>query len=289
MSTENNYKHGSGKAVNPDGMELFYQYWQSPEHRANLIITHGIGEHSGRYRHVVNFMQGKGVTIIAGDHQGHGLSAGKRGHVKQFHHFARDLEVIRQTTLSIQDNKPTFLLGHSLGGLIAIDHLINGPQDYYAGVIFSSPAFGINVPVPAWKYLLARILNFIMPSFTMANGINPDDLSRDRNEVEIYKKDELVHDRISVSMFLTMLKVIDEVHKRAGEVTLPVLLMLGGNDKVISTDEALKLYSLLGTVDKKQYICPISNHELFNEIDRTHNLEEMWLWINEKLAIRELS
>ncbi len=281
MKTTN---HTTGEFVNQDGINIFYQYWlPETEHIGNLIIAHGIGEHSGRYRNILDLVLPKGMAVYALDHQGHGKSGGKRGHVKHFHNYARDMKTMCGFIRDKWNDKPPILLGHSLGGLIAMDFLLQYPDNLLNGVVFSSPAFGIKVPVPAWKHALAKMLNHIAPSFTMPNGINPDDLSHDRNEVEKYKKDELVHDMASVSFFLSMLEVIEDVHKNANQVNIPILLMLGENDNIINIDDATKMFSLFGTEDKKQYICPISNHELFNEVEKKQNLDILWDWIQSKL------
>jgi len=266
------------------GIKIYYQYWiPSNNHQANLIFVHGIGEHSGRYQNLVDYLLPKGFALFGLDIQGHGKSEGKKGHVHNFSTFAEQVEQLRTTMSELYNNKTLFLLGHSMGGLIALDYLMNYSTQNITGAIFTSPAFDISVKIPAWKLSLGKILSYLAPSVTMDNGINPDDLSHDKVVVELYKKDELVHDRISVGLFFTMLEVIKKATKKARNIRTPALLMLGEDDNLISKDGALRLFNILGSIDKKSCICHNSSHELFNEIDKSNNLHFMWKWIEPRI------
>ena len=71
------------------------------------------------------------------DIQGHGKSEGKRGHVRHFSTFAEQVEHLRTTTKELYDNKPLFLLGHSMGGLIALDYLMKESNEIIAIIVAS--------------------------------------------------------------------------------------------------------------------------------------------------------
>jgi len=116
--------------------------------------VHGIGEHSGRYGNVVDTLLPQSISIWALDLRGHGHSEGKRGHVGSFDEYVSD--VLSLVNIAREDKKEStrlFLLGHSMGGLIALDFALKCPQ-MIDGLVVSSPALGLAVKVPfIWESL----------------------------------------------------------------------------------------------------------------------------------------
>jgi pimeloyl-ACP methyl ester carboxylesterase len=87
-----------------------------------VVVVHGFAEHGGRYEHVAAALTRAGFVVYLMDHQGHGQSEGDRAHVVQFADYAEDVLTLARLA---QDRFPqlrqrTFLLGHSMGGAIAI-------------------------------------------------------------------------------------------------------------------------------------------------------------------------
>ncbi|HPG41040.1 MAG TPA: lysophospholipase [bacterium] len=284
MMDTNKIIYAKDSFINPNQQRIKYQYWLPAETQlANLLLVHGIGEHCGRYKNVINYLLPLGIACYALDHQGHGRSGGKRGHVPHFSDFARDVEKLRVLTTPLYKDKPLYILGHSMGGLITLDYLLCYPQSPVAGIIFSSPAFALSVHVPSWKYKLGKLMLKIAPSFTMSNGIKSDELSNDKQVVDSYDRDELVHGRISAAMFFTMLDVMENGQKQATSITKPLILMVGENDHIISKEGALRLFSLFGAKDKTSYICADAKHELFNEINKEKSLEYLWQWLEPRI------
>jgi len=284
MMDTNKIIYAKDSFINPNQQRIKYQYWLPAETLlANLLIVHGIGEHCGRYKNVINYLLPRGIACYALDHQGHGRSGGKRGHVPHFSDFARDVEKLRVLTTPLYKDKPLYILGHSMGGLITLNYLLLYPQSPVAGIIFSSPAFALSVQVPSWKYKLGKLMLKIAPSFTMSNGIKSDDLSNDKQVVDSYDRDELVHGRISAAMFFTMLDVMQNGQNQATSITRPLILMVGENDHIISKEGAIRLFSLFGAKDKTSYVCADAKHELFNEINKETSLEYLWQWLEPRI------
>ena len=111
----------TGELRADDGVRLHYRSWPAPAERAVLLVSHGLGEHGGRYAQVAEELAAHGITVHAIDHRGHGRSEGRRGHVAHFGEFVRDFETFRVAVAKEHPSgAPLFLLGHSMGGLIAI-------------------------------------------------------------------------------------------------------------------------------------------------------------------------
>ena len=253
-----------------DGTELFYQTWTVPEARGTLVVTHGFAEHSEAYdRYFAKGMNPKGWNVISWDLRGHGRSQGKRGHVESFKLYNDDLNTFikflqRQGKLT----QPYALVGHSMGGLIVLNSLIDYGNNGAAAVALSSPLLGISVPVPPVKDFASRILKRIAPAITLFNEINYADLSRDPEMVAVYPKDPLRHDKISPSLYLGMIESMAYVKTKGDAITLPLIVQVAGHDRIASRHETEALFPSIGSKDKKLVVYENSYHEIYNDLDR---------------------
>ena len=147
--------------------KLFLQSWSSMEkdHRGVVLITHGISEHSECYEHVGRALAAEGWFVYAWDLQGHGRSDGKRGYIKDFKEYPRDLSsVIRK--IKEDETKPTqnfHLFGHSMGGLITLYCLLLEQPPRVQSVVCSSPCLGIALEVPKIKEMASHWLKILCP------------------------------------------------------------------------------------------------------------------------------
>jgi acylglycerol lipase len=157
---ESQEEQTGGTFVGAGGIELFFRSWPAPAPRGVVVLSHGLGEHSGRYHHVGRRLADAGYSTWALDHRGHGRSGGRRAFVEAFSSFVADLETFRLRVAAASGGLPTFLLGHSMGGTIATAHALDHPGAF-AGLVLSAPAWhpGRDVPRPvvAVGRALARI------------------------------------------------------------------------------------------------------------------------------------
>lgn len=271
--------HKENFFTNKSDVKIYYQSWLPTDgQRGNILLAHGIGEHSGRYRNFAEFFNTRGIAIFALDLQGHGKSGGKRGHIPNFYDFADDLEMLRHETLGEQNGRPLFVLGHSMGGLIAFLYLLQF-QENLKGAIFSSSALALDMKIPKWKTLVGKILAKAAPSSTLSNGIDANFLSRDREVVASYQKDELVHDRISAGLFNSMLTAMTECRENAKNITIPSLLLLGEKDVLIGKDGAQEIFNSISSQNKETIIFDGAYHEIFNEIEKVKVFEAVSRWL----------
>lgn len=106
-----------------------------------MLVTHGFGEHSGRYDEVVAALTEQRLLVATYDLRGHGRSGGERGHVLAFEDYVRDatalLDELRADAEFGRIERPA-LFGHSLGGLIST-HLALSAPDRFSGLALTSP------------------------------------------------------------------------------------------------------------------------------------------------------
>ena len=156
-------KHHEGYFKSIRDTNIYYQYWlPEGEPKAILLVAHGISEHSGRYMNVVNHFVPAGYAVYGIDHIGHGKSDGKRVCVERFQDYTKTLKKYFDMIRGWQPEKPIFLVGHSMGGLISSAYLLEH-QDELTGAVLSGP--GIKVPdnISNAVIFAGKILSVVMP------------------------------------------------------------------------------------------------------------------------------
>ncbi|HUT54483.1 MAG TPA: lysophospholipase [bacterium] len=275
-------KEEEGKFSGAGGLEIFWRAWLPDPVRAVCMICHGLGEHSGRYAEVAADLAQKGLASFALDHRGHGRSGGKRGHVLAFSEFLDDLDSFRRLVEARAAGKPVFLIGHSMGGLIAARYAEQSGAGL-RGLVLSSAALRVDVDAPAIKLAAGRFFSKYLPGLTMGNGLDPQMISHDKKVVDAYIADPLVHDRVSARWFTEFTAAIEAVQKEAGKITIPVLCMQSGDDKLVAPRGAPEFFERLTVKDKKLQVWDGFYHEMFNEVERAKPAALMLEWIEEHL------
>jgi alpha-beta hydrolase superfamily lysophospholipase len=262
-----------------DGLQLYYHAWDVEGARGVVRIIHGLGEHGARYLPLAEAMREHGIASYAIDLRGHGVSGGVRGHLTRFDEFIADVERFTAETAS---EVPAFLLGHSLGGLIALRSIETGRAGRLAGAILSTPALRLAAPPPPWLRAAAAVLSRVAPEIGFANDIDPADLSRDPEAVAAYRSDPLIHDRITPRLYIEMRKAMRAAAAEAPEVEIPVLLLAPGDDRIAHVPTALAVASRLsGDVQIRSY--PGFYHEALNDRGRETVISDIIGWLEEKL------
>ncbi len=142
-------KHQEGVFMGVRKAALYYQGWlPEGEIRAVLLVVHGLAEHSGRYMNLVNRFVPLGYAVYGIDHIGHGRSEGLRLFVDRFVDYTEPLATYADMVRCWQPDRPIFLVGHSMGGLIGAFHLI-AHQEKLAGAVLSGPAVKAPGNIPA--------------------------------------------------------------------------------------------------------------------------------------------
>jgi alpha-beta hydrolase superfamily lysophospholipase len=259
-----------------DGLSLHKISWDSPDPpKAYFVIVHGLGEHSGRYKHMAQALTSAGIAVHAIDLRGHGQSEGTRGHTPGMGAFVDDLDRLIN---EISPDLPVFLYGHSLGGLIAIHYALIH-QDRLRGLLASAPAIQRHFEVPLYKLILGRIMSGIWPSFLQETGLDPDDLTRLEQVNQAYRDDPLVHSKASARLFTAATDGGPEALERASELRLPTAVIQGGQDRLIVADASLKFYEQLGAQDKTWIFIPDAFHETHNEADGDQVIKQISEWV----------
>jgi alpha-beta hydrolase superfamily lysophospholipase len=268
-----------------DGVKIFYRKFQASDERARLVVAHGLGEHSGRYGNVVNRLLPANYTLWIPDHRGHGQSGGKKGHVLNFEQYLLDLRLmVEMARENLPEDRKIFLLGHSMGGLIALCFALQNPE-LIDGVIASSPALGVAVEVPAVKSILGNVMSFIWPGLLLGNELDATKISRDESVVSAYQNDPLVHDRVSARWFTEIMSTMGEVNRQASRIQIPVLMQVAGDDHLVNAQSSKHFFENLVVDDKTLHVYDDLYHEIYNEIvdQRQKVLGDLESWLENHL------
>lgn len=274
------YREGFGPGA--QGLQLAWRAWDASDPRASLLIVHGLGEHSGRYDGFARALALAGTSVFSFDLRGHGRSPGPRGDVDAFPRFLEDLlGMEEERDRQIPGNLPKFLMGHSLGGLIAIRRLqvFKGP---YAGAVFSAP--WLATALPTWLRRLGRFLGLAVPGLPIHSALNPKRLTRDPKMMQAWREDPLIHTRITGRSFREVERVQEKALESGLPGDLPILFLVPGEDRVVrsSVTEAFARGIVGGGVQVE--ILQGRRHEPLNDLGREGVYRIMLDWLSERVG-----
>jgi acylglycerol lipase len=221
-----------GYTVAPDGARIAWRRWSPKDPpRGLVVVLHGVGEHGARYAEVAAQFNGAGYVVTAMDFRGHGRTPGRRGAMRMEPTLG-DIDRLIEQEVGRLGDRPVFLYGHSLGGLVAFLYGLDREPDL-AGVVVTGPAFYSQLrDEQPMKVAAARYLSRVLPNFTIPSGLPIDRLNRDPAVLAAYEADPLVHDRASAGFGADSFAAMDRVVREADRFRLPLLIVHGGADVI---------------------------------------------------------
>ncbi len=260
----------------PSGKTAVYNFKTTDKPKAIILLVHGFGEHAGRYHDWAAKFNEEGVSLRAFDLPGHGNSEGRRGVMPRFEVLYDTIDIMIKDIAAELPRVPQFIYGHSLGGGIVLDYLIQRKPDL-RGAIVTSPWIRLAYEPPRIKKLIASVVSKIMPGMTQPSGLKTEDLSRDPKVVESYRNDPLVYGTISAGIFGSITDAGKEILSRASEITLPLLLVHGRDDRITSAAATMEVAAAAPKATLKLW--DGGYHELHNDLVRDDHFDFIIEWI----------
>ncbi len=242
---------------------LFYKSWLVEKPKAVIQILHGFCEHSRRYSNLIDHLVKENFAVFIHDHKGHGKSEGTRNHITTLNTFVEDAHILTEQILKKYPNIPLFLIGHSMGSLVAQRYAIKYQRDLQ-GLILSGS--GTSTPkFPKILEIFAKIMVKIIPKLKGDAGIDPENISSDPESVEDYKTDPLIDYKTgTIGMGIAVINHYSEIKEEIGKIQIPVLMQRGSDDVMIIGEK--ELFEDLKTKDKEFIIYENAKHEIYTEI-----------------------
>lgn len=273
-----------GRFTAQDGLSIFWKaFLPEGAPKAVIHVIHGYAEHIDRYQNVINELVPAGYAVFGNDHRGHGRSDGKRGHVGRFDEFINDEHQFRNEIVRpLFPDIPYFILGHSMGSLIAINY-VERYAEGLKGLVLSGTG---SLPGPGVSKVLIvalKILSKLIPAVHVKSPLPPEFISRDPEVVKAYVADPYVYNVLTPRLGEQMNTYVVLGARNAGQIKLPVLIQLGSEDTAFSGQD--ELFQAIGSADKTFKRYQGLRHEVYNELieDRKVVLADLHAWLDKHL------
>jgi len=274
----------SGSFSGVGDRHIFWRAWTPDDApaRAAIVLVHGLGEHSGRYDHVVARLVGEGYAVHAADHRGHGRSDGPRALIENIDDVVADVDTLVDRAAAAEPGVPVFMLGHSMGGLIALRYAL-AHQERLAGLILSGTLAQLDA-VPKALELVGRTLSVIAPRAPLI-AIDHELVSRDPAVVEAYRSDPLVHHgKVPARTAVQLADAVEGFPSTVGAITVPTLILYGTADALSTPAGSVMLGERIGAADTTVKAYAGLFHEILNEPEREAVLADLVAWLAERVA-----
>jgi alpha-beta hydrolase superfamily lysophospholipase len=272
-------KHKEGKFKGLNNTDLYYQCWLpdgSP--KAVLLVAHGLAEHSGRYKNLVNYFVPKGYAVYALDHRGHGKSEGMRSYVDRFSDYLADLKTFFDMVHKEHKDAKIFLVGHSLGGTLAVPYAVEHQKEL-AGVITSGASLVASSTVSPALIAIVGVVSALLPKMGVT-VLDASTISRDKAVVDAYVNDPLVYrGKIPARTGAELARMWKTLPEEMSKIKLPVLIMHGSADQLSDPAGSKLLYERAGSKDKTLKLYDGFYHEIFNEPEHKKVMADVEAWL----------
>ena len=267
MKDEEGHFQGAG------GLRIHRRSWlPDGTPKAAVVLAHGGAEHSGRYAWVAEQLTGAGYAVHALDHRGHGRSEGPRGYVDRFANAVADLDQV-----VLEAEQPVFLLGHSMGGCLALLYAIDH-QDRLQGLILSAPLASLDGVAKPLR-ITARLLEKVAPKAGV-HQVDANGVSTDPEVVRAYENDPLVYrGKLSARTVVEIDDAVTAIAERVDRITIPLLVLSSPGDTIVEPAGAERVHAGAGSADKTFHRYDGFAHELLNEPDRQRVMDDILSWL----------
>jgi alpha-beta hydrolase superfamily lysophospholipase len=268
-----------------DDITFYMQGWEPQgTPKAIVCLVHGLGEHTGRYKHVGKALTDAGYALFGFDLRGHGQSGGPRGHFPSLQTVLNDIHNFVHFQRQNHPRLPLFLYGHSLGGLLTLTYVLQNPEGVQ-GVIVTGAGLRSALQEQKAKIALVKVLGSILPALSLKSELEVAGLSHDPAVVQAYVNDPLVHDKVSLGLGKAGLDAIEVCFARASAFKPPLLIMHGGADR-ITYPSGSEDFAKLASQNNKDITLKIWEglyHEIHNEPQQAEVFKVMIEWLDRRL------
>ncbi|WP_335871342.1 alpha/beta hydrolase [Bacillus sp. 2205SS5-2] len=241
--------------------------WEAENPQGVVVIIHGAMEHHGRYKWLIEMWRSSNFHVVMGDLPGHGITSRRnRGHIETFNEYI--MEVKDWIGGAMEYDLPIYVMGHSMGGLIAV-RLFQEHRLKVKGLILSSPCLGLLRPPSMILNVLSFGLNEVRPKTKFSSGLTIDMATKNQDIKEMDCNDSLYLTKVSVRWYRELVKSIKLAFRHSEKLQdLPLLVIQGGDDQIVDKSGVKSWFNQVQSSDKHYKEWPHYYHEVFSEEKR---------------------
>lgn len=270
-----------------DKIERTIHIWEPAQPRAVILAIHGGMAHAGDYVTPALYFREKGFATVSYDMCGHDNK--KRVDIPGFHSFLEDGELFLQWVKRHYPGLPVFVMGHSMGALIAthlgLDHFPRDPA--IKGFILSSPYYVNAIKVPALLVKLSKVLARAFPTAkvpleSLTGVLTHDPAITNRHYAD--EKDNIRATEVSFRFAAALQSAQEGLAEKMRAWRYPMFAVVAGNDKLA---DARASESMLKSIDPAlldYHFYADNYHENFNELNREKIFADILKWLEARMA-----
>lgn len=256
------------------GMELVRDWVPATAPRGHIVLVHGIAEHCGRYERTGSLLADAGFFVRSFDLIGFGGTGGLRGDIDEWSRYHDQIQ--RHMDWARDQGGPVILMGHSMGGNLALGYVLSG-RPAPDLLVLSAPGLGGGA---GWQRALAGVAAKIAPKIAISNALKGEQLSRDPEVGEAYFADPLVYAKSTPRLGAALFNAMDELNETASKLEVPTLVLHGGADTIVPPQSSAILGEL-ASVERR--LLPNLRHEILNEPEGPALVQDIIDWIDARI------
>lgn len=235
---------------------------------------------------LVRELNERGLAVFAHDHVGHGASTGLRAYFPAFSVLVADavayVRAVDDELGFTQAALPIFLVGHSMGGTVAIIAARDNPG-MFAGIALSSAAseppeslFGLSGRI---QLALSGLTSTLVPKMELlALPKSTDPELQAQFEADPLNCTEKLRARVGREF----VDAYANISARIADIKVPFLTASGENDTLVNPAAAKRFHDGASSQDKTWFEAKGRWHNLFVEAGK----EELWVLFADWIAAR---
>ena len=255
--------------------------WIPSRASCQIVLIHGLCEHIDCYGSVAENLSNQGIAIHLMDLPGHGMAQGIRGHIDHYREYLDNITLLVEKNPNFLAGKPAFLMGHSLGGLIATQYCLRR-ENHFRGLILTSPLIGFVKPGSVITSFVAEKLAKNHSNHPFPKPNSPKSLSRNPDHWQFYNSDPLRGRLITPNLYLQMAAMIKSLNLASSALSIPLLMFISTKDRVVSPEASKLFFARVGSRDKSMVVFTQAMHELLQEQERKQVLDRVQSWIRDR-------
>ena len=256
------------------GMEMVREWAPESTPRAHVVLVHGIAEHCGRYERTGNLLAEAGLFVRSFDLIGFGATGGQRGDIDDWGRYHD--QIGRHMAWARAQGTPVILMGHSMGGNLALGYVLSG-RPAPDLLVLSAPGLGGGA---GWQRALAGVAAKMAPAVAVPNTLKGEQLSRDPAVGEAYFSDPLVYRKTTTRLGAALFQAMEDLQESAAALEVPTLVLHGTADTIVPPQSTAVLASVPGV---ERRLLPGLRHEILNEPEGPELVRDIVDWINGRI------